>query len=344
MEKSQIWQVLSRVTTNRLRIQRGTKSRIHYVEIQIPLLILRSILLRRFLDCLLFAVFSIIVVGCNPSFEQPNPPVANALENTSVPRTSTQAIPTATIQQSALSPIGLPTVTSAPLVIAEPTSLPYPPRYTTDGTLISVTPVPAAPQLTCTPQGEVIACNDELLDMTFSYPAFMGPLLYTILQEGGYSGYAYEYIYKERESYAGGRSSDYSIGRGPRYTDQGGFGGQDVGNLCAAWVAAICQELGSSALLIVMLPQAERLCSDAMMFQPVPRGILVLDLPQHPLIHGFSFSFELMSAEAAEAFQEEWYMHGRACKPETKAELGAAMNQLQLDLQAGNAATEIQQR
>jgi hypothetical protein len=275
--------------------------------------------------------------------EQPNPPIVNTLENTAVALTSALAIPTAIIQQSALSPISLPTATSAPLAIAEPTSLPYPDRYTTDGTLISVTPVPAAPQLACMPQGEVIACNDELLDMIFSYPAFMGPILYTMLRKGGYSGYGYEYIFKERESYAGGRSSDFSIGRGPSYTDQGGFGGQDVANLCAGWVAAICQELGSSALLIVMLPQAEWLCSDAM-FVPIPRGILVLDLPQHPLIHGFSFSFELMSAEAAEAFREEWYMHGRDCKPETKAELGAAMEQLRQDLQVETAVAEIQQR
>jgi hypothetical protein len=194
------------------------------------------------------------------------------------------------------------------------------------------------------PQEEVIACYDELLDMSFSYPTFMGQILYTMLRQGGYSGYGYEYIFDESESYAGGRSSDFSEGRGPRYTDQGGFGGQDVANLCAGWVASICQELGPAALLIVMLPQAEWLCSDAMMFAPIPHGILVLDLPQHPLIHGFSFSFELMSAEAKVAFQDEWYMHDKSCEPETKAELSAAMEQLRQDLQAGTAAAEIQQR
>jgi hypothetical protein len=180
--------------------------------------------------------------------------------------------------------------------------------------------------------------------MNFSYPAFMGQLLYTMLRKGGYAGYAYEYAFEDSESDAGGRSSDFSEGRGPMFTDHGGFGGRAAADICAGWVAAMCQELGPGALLIVILPQAEWLCSDAMMFMDIPRGILVLDLPQHPLINGFSFSFPILSAEAEATFRDTWYSDEKVCDPETKVELGAYVEQLRQDLEAGTAATEIQQR
>jgi hypothetical protein len=250
---------------------------------------------------------------------------------------------TPTPQQAAPSPIHLPTITPTPLATATPTSLPYR-RYNADGTDIVVTPVPVAPLVTCTSEEAVIACYDELLDMSFSYPVFMGQMLSTTLHKSFYTGYAYDYAFEDSQSYAGGRSSDFSAPRGPSYTDAMGFKGRSADEICAWWVAAICQELGPSAVLIVMLPQAEWLCRDAMMFTSVPRGILVIDIPQHPLIHGFAFSIQLISAETAEAFREEWYMHGRNCEPETKAELGAAMEQLRQDLQAGTAAAEIQHR
>ena len=262
---------------------------------------------------------------------------------TTTPSASTSPLSPLAVPQTPEMPASENIEEEAPLAVATPTSLPYTQRYSANGMRIEVTPIPHAPQVTCIPQGEVIACYDELLDMDFSYPVFMGQLLYTMLRKGGYSGYAYAYAFEDRESAAGGRSSDFSEGRGPTYTDATGFNGRSSEEICAGWMAALCQQLSPSAVLIVMLPQAEWLCSDAM-FVPIPRGILVLDLPQHPLIQGFSFSFELMSAEVAEAFREEWYMHGRDCEPETKAELSAAMEQLRQDLQAGTADAEIQQR
>lgn len=227
--------------------------------------------------------------------------------------------------------------------MATPTPLAYPVRYTRDGIPVEGTPIPAAPQVNCLPQGEVVTCNDELLEMTFSYPAFMGNVLFTFLRQGGYSGYVYAYAFEDYEVDVAGRSRDFSEGRGPMYTDEKGFNGRSPEEICAGWRAAMCQELGPGALLMVLLPQAEWLCSDAMLFHPIPRGILVLDLPQHPLINGFSFSFELMSAEAKAAFRDEWY-NDEQCEPETEVELRTAMEQLQQDLQAGTAAAEIQQR
>jgi hypothetical protein len=287
---------------------------------------------------------AIIIVGCNRSSEQATPPAANTMDNPAGAPASALATPTPLAQQSAPSPLSLPTVTPAPLAVAEPTSLPFPKRRTADGTRIEVTPVPAAPQVTCTPQGEVITCSDELLNMNFSYPAFMGRLLYTSLRKGGYTGYAYEYAFGNGESAAGGRSSDFGEGRDLMYTDNGGFDGRIAADICAQWEAALCQELGPGAVLMVLLPQTERFCADAMMATDIPRSILVLDLPQHPLINGFSFSFPLLSADAEAAFRDEWYRDAKECVPESKVELGAYLKQLHQDLAAGTAAAEIQQR
>jgi hypothetical protein len=298
-------------------------------------------LLRHIVNYLLL-VFTIgLVVGwLQPTIPTPTPtPVV-------VPAAPSSILPTPVqvAQHPTDAPTSAPPIAPSPLQTPEAIMPPFPSSYTSEGVPITGTPIPATPLVICTPQVELVDCYDELLDMSFSYPAFMGPVGHTMLRQGGYSGYGYEYTFEERESYAGGRSRDFSEGRGPRYTDQSGFNGQPAAASCPTWPGMTCSELSQSALLVVMLPQAEWLCSDAMMFTPIPRAILVLDLPEHPLINGFSFSFELMSAEATEAFREEWYMHGKDCEPETKAELSAAMEQLRQDLQAGTAAAEIQQR
>jgi hypothetical protein len=85
-----------------------------------------------------------------------------------------------------------------------------------------------------------------------------------------------------------------------------------------------------------------------MMFPPIPHAILALDLPQHPLLGGFAFSFSLLSAGAQAAFRDQWHGSDKICTPETeaeiRAELGAAMDQLRRDLEAGTAAPGIQAR
>lgn len=300
--------------------------------------------MQRTLDYLFLVVITLISVGCNRSTDEPTPTVVNA--PTSIPiamPSSALTTPITLAQLPSTSPILVPTVTPTLLPMVTPTSLPYRMLYTAEGMPISLTPIPSAPLVTCRPQEEVIECYDDLLNMTFRYPAFMGRILFTQLRTGGYSGYAYEYAFDNRESGGGGRSRDFSEGRGPMYTDQNGFTDYATKDICSGWVAAMCEELGPGALRIVILPQAEWLCSDAMMFQRFPRGILVLDLPQHPLINGFSFTFPLLSDDATSAFENEWYK-GKECQPETKFALGKAMNQLKVDLQSGTASPEIQQR
>lgn len=308
--------------------------------------------MQKHLVSILFAALIGLSAGCSRAPEEaPSPSPTTAAEIVLVKEDAALSTPMAELptvtptpaQEVAPSPLEPPT----PPVAAMPqaaTMPPFPSPYKADGTPITGTPVPATPLVICEPQEESFACYDELLDMTFSYPDFMGPIDHTMLRQGGQGGFGYEYMFVDWENYAGGRSRDFAEGRGPRYTDQEGFNGRSAADICAEWVAAGCVELGPGAVLIIMLPQADWLCSDAMMFTPVPHIILALDLPQHPLINGFGFSFSLLSKEGATAFQEEWYSGDKQCAPETKTALGTAMAQLSSDLQAGSATPEIQTR
>lgn len=281
---------------------------------------------------------ALLLAGCNPGAQAMNrqmPTATPAFSPIEPPTTPPAALATAT-------PAPMPTWTSP--AAAALTALPFPQHYNTGGATVPVTPVPAAPQVVCTDAGDTIACYDELLALEFGYPAFLGPLRYTSLRQGGYSGYAYEYEFADPEVDAGGRSSDHSEGRGPMYTDQGGFGGRTAAEICAQWEAAFCVEPRPGAVLIGMLPKAERLCTDAMPYPDLPRGILALDLPQHPLIQGFAFSFPLLDAADAAEFRDDWYSGEIKCTPENKAALAAYVEQLARDLPAGAGPVEMQAR
>jgi hypothetical protein len=302
--------------------------------------------LRTAIFCLL-TVLAITIGGCSDS-QEPTAPTTAVIENTSPLAASVLPAPAPAAQQPSSQvspPIPAPTAASVQVVVVQPTSLPEPIHFKPDGTVeILVTPVPATPLLTCMPQGDVVACQDELLDMTFRYPAFLGQILATRLRRGGYSGIFYEYEFENRANGAGGRSSDFGEGREGMYTDQVGFGGRTAADICTPWHAELCRELGPGAIMMVLLPRAEWLCAEMPLVPDTPRGILALDLPKHPLINGFAFSFPLLSPDAEAAFRDRWYSDGKACDPETKVELSAYVEQLRQDLESGQIAPELQQR
>jgi hypothetical protein len=305
--------------------------------------------LQRYLGYLLVVAIAILLIECSHSAQHSStlrpPPTSWLVTAQNSEQSSHVKMPAP--QFVALSPILVPTATPVAVVVPTPT-LPYPTLYDFNGALrIEATPIPAAAQVVCVPQEEFIKCYDELLDMSFSYPAFIGQLRYTWLRKGHQAGYAYEYVFEESKSRAGGRSRDFAEGREAWLTDQMGFDGRGAAEICAAWLenglAAMCQVFGPGVLLMILLPQAEGICSNPM-FTEIPRGLLILDLPQHPLINGFAFTFELMPVEAAEDFRGEWYVDDKHCDPQTNVELGIYSDRLRQALESGSADTEIQQR
>lgn len=179
--------------------------------------------------------------------------------------------------------------------------------------------------------------------MSFSYPAFMGALRETILRAGGYTGYGYEYML-DGNGNIGGRSRDFSEGRGGMYTDQLGFDGLSPTEICARWQAATCVEISPSVVMTVMYPTSAAFCADTMFPAIPPHSIIAVDLPTHPQINGFGFAVSLASPEWEAAFDAEWRSDDRMCDPAVKANFDAQMEQLRLDLEAGTADPAIQAR
>lgn len=250
-----------------------------------------------------------------------------------------------------------PTPTVSPTATPEPTPTPLPPEPTPappelpaadlpPDTGMQTPPEVQHPVVSCTLQGNVYQCYDELLEMSFQYPDFIGPLAETQLRPGGYAGYAYEYFFEAAGSGAamGGRSRDFSEGRGRMYTDQSGFGERSQDEICAEWRADICHELRPGILLLGMFPQGQWFCSDFMIPTSTPRVLLAIDLPQHPQVHGFGFTWPLMPPDQEAALQSEWYSGGRLCDPENQATFDAWMAEIRQGVQTGAADAEIQRR
>ncbi len=141
-----------------------------------------------YLNSLTLVLLTIVIVGCNRSSQQPISPTLTPTPQISVAQMNAESreLATPTSQLAASSPILAPTITSAPLATATPTSSPYT-RYNAVGTSIVVTPIPVAPLVTCTSEEAVITCYDELLDMNFSYPESYGAdALHYVTQEFRY--------------------------------------------------------------------------------------------------------------------------------------------------------------
>ncbi len=261
----------------------------------------------------------------------------------------------ATVVSAATSPLPTPYLTLQ--ATAPPILFPSPTPVYTRSLLPTLTPsptstptpgptsVPVEPFVYCTLQGNFYRCEDRLLQMRFEYPVFMGEIERTALRLGSYAGVLYEYYMGEIYTGPGmgGRSADFSEGRGSMYTDQKGFDTRTAQEFCEAQRAELCQEVREGVLLMGFFPQASWYCSDAMFFTTTPRIIIAVDMPNHPLIKGFGMTDSLfppnMAAEWEAARRGEHY-----CTPEGRAEHTQEMEALRQDLPAGTADPEVQAR
>jgi hypothetical protein len=206
--------------------------------------------------------------------------------------------------------------------------------------------LPAQPPVECSAAGDSFSCYDTLLELSFEVPPFMGPVAATLLREGGQAGYSYEYTFGENQAGAGagGRSRDFAEGRGGMFTDQLGFGGLSAGEFCAQRAeGGICQVIDEQTVVMTLMPQAFQFCEDWMMTTVTPQVIVVVDLPDHPLIHGFGWTAQLlppeMNAEWTAAPQDPNF-----CTDERRGAYDARVEALRQDLPAGVADPAIQSR
>lgn len=198
-------------------------------------------------------------------------------------QTNTATITTPSLQASTTAPV--PTLTQQPLV--------HNPELISKG------------KLTCSSLGTFTKCVDGILNIKFEYPTIWGEIE-AELRTGGYTGYAYDYYFGEKTIaeteplVAGGRSIDFSEGRGGMSTDFAGYGdaGLQIKEGCdASWqdLFPICQKIGTDVTWMIRFPNAKYICENSPGFYTTPVFRIEVNLPNNSTINGFVFEAPFLS-------------------------------------------------
>jgi len=172
-------------------------------------------------------------------------------------------------------------------------------------------------KLNCSSLGIFTKCVDDVLNIEFEYPTIWGEIE-AELRTGGYSGYAYDYYYggkaiaETEPLVAGGRSKDFSEGRGGVSTDFAGYGntGIQLKESCdpnQQSLFPVCQKVSSNVAWMIRLPDAEYICNSAPGFYTTPVFRIEVDLPDNPKINGFVFEAPFYSEQFSNEVKNELY-------------------------------------
>jgi hypothetical protein len=188
--------------------------------------------------------------------------------------------------------------------------------------------------LDCTPAGTFSHCADDVLGIEFEVPASWGQIE-TRLRTGGLAGFAYDYYFDgkplaETEPLgAGGRSVDFSEGRGAMPTDFGGYDhpGSQRTDACAAsgeWFSnsyPVCKQVSDRVAWMIRFPNADVLCAEGLgNWTTAPVLRIEVYLPDNPTINGFVFEAPFLSEGFAAQMDQDLYpllgarLHERASK------------------------------
>lgn len=206
-------------------------------------------------------------------------------------------------REQMLSPLPIPTVH---YIVPTFTQTPNP---TTTPTL-TLTPTPPPPPVVtresmllfpnCTVDGAWTKCNDDLLDITFSYPSEWGSIQ-ARLHRGMSDGYGYNYQFGNGDAdnltatvVASGRSIDYSEPRGGTVADFYGFGDKSSQDICSK--KAICEVIQPGVIFYLSFVDAKFVCDFNQGVYFYPFASVAINLPQHNLINGFVFMSKFLSA------------------------------------------------
>lgn len=217
------------------------------------------------------------------------------------------------VQVNVATPV--PTVTSTAQVLETPVVLPPVETETPQP------PIVFDGKLNCVPAGTFTKCLDGLLRIEYEYPTVWGQITAN-LQSGlpSMTGSAYEYSFDGNKLpdstvvLAGGRSKDFSMGRGGMPTDFFGYipGDPDQGASCtASWHKqyALCENLDPNLTWMISFPDAAMLCeaSGGPGFSPTPVFRLEINLPENPTIHGFVWQAPFISEQFSNQLKSELY-------------------------------------
>ena len=217
----------------------------------------------------------------------------------SVPATSPGTPPVASntlISSSIVTPV--PTVTPEPLI--------HQPELNSQG------------NPDCSSLGAFTKCMDRILGIEFEYPTAWGEIE-AVLRTGGYSGYTYDYYYggktiaETEPLVAGGRSKDFSEGRGGVSTDFAGYGESGLQfkkEPCdSKWqdMFPLCQEVAPNVAWMIRFPNANYICNSAPEFYATPVFRIEVNLPDNPTINGFVFEAPFLSEQLSNDVERGLY-------------------------------------
>jgi hypothetical protein len=253
--------------------------------------------------------------------------------------TATRSLPTAT--QKSVAPTAEIAIETGATVAPMPSLTRQPTRTAT------FTALPE-PKLDCVPVSDGFnSCRDSILGIDFEYPETWGAIE-PILRHGE-TGRSYDYQFSNASPHvqAGGRSRDWSLGRGGTWTDFQGFSEErTLESYCDFVQAAVCESVKPDVYRIVRLPTADMICYPApgSFFQPASE--VVVDLPANALINGFVFIAPFTSAslqsslDSLLAFVDPIASN---CDDASRASYDAAIDQLAKDIRSSNLDRETLQ-
>lgn len=273
----------------------------------------------------------LLCAGCQAATPRSGPAAPAAMAGTS----QAEPIPSVTPMPSQTPIPELPTLATSPSPQAEPTPsvTPMPSQTPTTPTVAtSPSPQPMTPaampwaKLPGESAGRFVSCTDEVLGIEFEYPATWGEVG-THLGAGN-TGYSYYYFFSNfypppatRLEYpmAGGRSRDYTAGRGGSLLGFRGFedGTYPDGDGCARLRSTnrrdlwpICREIRPGLVWAIEFQYASHFCGEipgnllpVASYQPVV--VILLDLPSNSTINGFVFEAPFLSQDLSKQLDSE---------------------------------------
>jgi hypothetical protein len=233
--------------------------------------------------------------------------------------------------------ITIPTISFVAIILAScvpakliPTETPIPPlTFTPISPIRTITPTPtphplhqpeliSSEKLECSSLGAFTKCIDDVLAIEFEYPTAWGEIE-AELRTGGYSGYAYDYYFggktiaESEPLVAGGRSKDFSEGRGGVSTDFAGYGDKGLqfkkGACDSNWKDSfpICQTVTNDVAWMIQFPNARYICNSAPGFYTKPVFRIEINLPNNPTINGFIFEAPSFSEQFSNEVKNDLY-------------------------------------
>jgi len=183
----------------------------------------------------------------------------------------------------------------------------------------TITPIPTLDidkvKLNCIQLGIFAKCIDKTLNIEFEYPISWGEIE-TWMLPGGTTGYRYDYFFGGRTIsgaeplLAGGRSKDFTEGRGGMPTDFSGFTSAEDRCNEVKEQYPICQVIKPDVVWMERFPNAEDFCyrisADVVnqtKWQPIVR--IEINLPNNSTIQGFVFEAPFLSAQLLEQLNSD---------------------------------------